>query len=32
MRSLDDVEQLPLRDHVRPKYLGENTLNLFNFG
>lgn len=31
-RSLDDVEQLPLRDHVRPKYLGENALNLFNFG
>jgi predicted TIM-barrel fold metal-dependent hydrolase len=31
-RSLDDVEQLPLRDHVRPKYLGQNTLNLFNFG
>lgn len=31
-RSLDDVEQLPLRDHVRPKYLGENALSLFNFG
>lgn len=30
-RSLDDVEQLPLRDHVRPKYLRENALRLFKF-
>jgi predicted TIM-barrel fold metal-dependent hydrolase len=28
-RSLDDVAQLPLRDHVRPKYLRENALRLF---
>jgi len=30
-RSLDDVENLPLRDHVRPKYLRENALHLFKF-
>jgi predicted TIM-barrel fold metal-dependent hydrolase len=30
-RSLDDVSQLPLRDHVRPKYLRENALRIFRF-
>ncbi|MFC1939653.1 amidohydrolase family protein [Chloroflexota bacterium] len=30
-RSLDDVGELPLREHVRPKYLRENALNLFKF-
>ena len=30
-RSLDDVKELPLRDHVRPKYLRENALSLFKF-
>ena len=30
-RSLDDVAQLPLRDHVRPKYLRENILRLLRF-
>lgn len=29
--SLDDVEKLPLRDNVRPKYLRENALRLFKF-
>jgi len=29
--SLDDVKELPLRDHVRPKYLRENALRLFKF-
>lgn len=29
-RSLEDVDQLSLRDHVRPKYLRENALRLFN--
>jgi predicted TIM-barrel fold metal-dependent hydrolase len=28
-RSLEDVAQLPLREHVRPKYLKENALRLF---
>lgn len=30
-RSLDDVKALPLRDHVRPKFLRENALRLFKF-
>ncbi|MDP2951938.1 MAG: amidohydrolase family protein [Chloroflexota bacterium] len=30
--SLDDVKELPLREHVRPKYLRENALRLFRFG
>ena len=30
-RSLDDVAELPLREHVRPKYLRENALRLFKF-
>lgn len=29
--SLGDVKNLPLRDHVRPKYLRENALRLFKF-
>jgi hypothetical protein len=29
--SLEDVEALPLREHVRPKYLRENILKLFRF-
>jgi len=29
--SLDDVAKLPLRDHVRPKYLRDNALRLFKF-
>ncbi len=30
-RSLDDIAELPLRDHVRPKLLRENALHLFKF-
>jgi predicted TIM-barrel fold metal-dependent hydrolase len=30
-KSLDDVAKLPIRDHVRPKYLRENALRLFKF-
>ena len=30
-RSLDDVAQLPLREHVRPKYLRENALRILRF-
>jgi len=30
-RSLDDVEQLPIREHVLPKYLRENALRIFKF-
>lgn len=30
-QSLADIETLPLRDHVRPKYLRGNALRLFKF-
>ncbi len=30
-RSLDDIKDLPLRDHVRRKYLRENALRLYRF-
>ena len=30
-RSLDDIKELPLREHVLPKYLRENILRLVKF-